>query len=194
VGQASTRAQAEEILTREKPHGLIIELEPEIGSTAFIQHMKTSFPAMKTVLLIGIEDMPYAREVCLSGVDGIVLKTQPPAVLLATIDYLYRSLDAIIVREKRDVRHLVAGPSAVPCNTDLSMLKLPDKLTEREQEVIGLIGQGMSNKDIADGLHISPTTVRHHLTSIFDKLGVTTRQKLLILAHQHGLVALNNGV
>lgn len=189
VGQAATRAQAEKLLAREKPHGLIIELEAEIGAGAFIQHVKAILPAIKIVLLIGIEDMPFAREVCLSGVDGIVLKTQPPAVLLATIDYLCRSHAETFAHEERDMMPLmVTEPPAIPCNTDPTMLKWPDRLTEREHEVIGLIGQGLSNKDIAGGLQISTTTVRHHLTSIFDKLGVTSRQKLLILAHQQGLV------
>jgi DNA-binding NarL/FixJ family response regulator len=71
-----------------------------------------------------------------------------------------------------------------------STTKSPAGLTEREREVIVLIGQGLSNKDIADRLCISVITVRHHLTSIFDKLGVSTRQKLLIRAHQYGLVEL----
>jgi Response regulator containing a CheY-like receiver domain and an HTH DNA-binding domain len=89
---------------------------------------------------------------------------------------------------------MVTGTPAIPCNMVPSMLKWPDNLTEREHEVIVLIGQGLSNKDIAGGLHISTTTVRHHLTSIFDKLGVTSRQKLLILAHQRGLVELKTTV
>ena len=56
--------------------------------------------------------------------------------------------------------------------------------------MIVLIGQGLTNKDIANRLCISGITVRHHLTIIFDKLGVTSRQKLLIRAHHYGLVAL----
>jgi DNA-binding NarL/FixJ family response regulator len=85
-------------------------------------------------------------------------------------------------------------PSGAPLppfgDTEPSALKWPGALTEREREVIRLIGQGLSNKDIADRLCISGITVRHHLTSIFDKLGVSTRQKLLIRAHQYGLVEL----
>jgi DNA-binding NarL/FixJ family response regulator len=60
----------------------------------------------------------------------------------------------------------------------------PDVLTEREREIIRLVGQGLSNKDIAYKLSISDSTVRHHMTSIFDKVGVPNRQKLLIHTHQ----------
>ena len=59
-----------------------------------------------------------------------------------------------------------------------------DALTEREREIIRLVGQGLSNKDIAYQLSISDSTVRHHMTSIFDKVGVPNRQKLLVHAHQ----------
>ncbi len=54
-------------------------------------------------------------------------------------------------------------------------------LTTREREIIGLIGEGLKNKDIADRLCISEITVRHHLTNIYGKLDVSNRQKLLIL-------------
>ncbi len=60
----------------------------------------------------------------------------------------------------------------------------PNALTEREREIIRLVGQGLSNKDIAYKLSISDSTVRHHMTSIFDKVGVPNRQKLLVHAHQ----------
>ena len=69
--------------------------------------------------------------------------------------------------------------------------KCPDLVTKREREIVALVGEGLSNKDIAGRLGISSITVRHHLTSIFDKLGVATRQKLLIRAHQDKLVAPN---
>ena len=71
---------------------------------------------------------------------------------------------------------------------DPSVLESTGILTEREGDMIRLIGQGRSNKDIADHLCISAVAVRHHLTSIFDKLGVTTRPKLLVRAHHYSLV------
>jgi DNA-binding NarL/FixJ family response regulator len=61
-------------------------------------------------------------------------------------------------------------------------------LTSREHEVIGLICQGMKNKEIANTLHISGATVSHHLTSIFRKLAVEDRTSLVIYAARHRLV------
>lgn len=56
-------------------------------------------------------------------------------------------------------------------------------MTEREREIIRLVGQGLSNKDIAYQLSISDSTVRHHMTNIFDKVGVPNRQNLLLHVH-----------
>jgi DNA-binding NarL/FixJ family response regulator len=63
-------------------------------------------------------------------------------------------------------------------------------LSEREREVIALIGKGLKNKQIAERLYLSETTVRHHLTSIYNKLEVSDRLELLIYAYQHGLAEL----
>jgi two-component system, NarL family, nitrate/nitrite response regulator NarL len=60
-------------------------------------------------------------------------------------------------------------------------------LTEREREVITLIGEGLKNRQIGTRLSISETTVVHHLTSIFAKLGVGNRLELVTYAYRHGL-------
>ena len=60
-------------------------------------------------------------------------------------------------------------------------------LTEREREVIEQVCRGLKNKQIAERLFISDTTVRHHLTSIFSKLDVSDRLELVIYAYRHGL-------
>jgi DNA-binding NarL/FixJ family response regulator len=72
---------------------------------------------------------------------------------------------------------------------DIELAKV-DLLTEREREVIELVCEGLKNKEIADRLFISLTTVRHHLTSIFGKLQVASRFELIIFAYRHKLVNL----
>ena len=61
------------------------------------------------------------------------------------------------------------------------------QLTRREREIIALISQGMKNKQVAGRLSISEPVVRHRLTAIFDKLGVSDRVELAIYAHQNNL-------
>jgi len=89
------------------------------------------------------------------------------------------------------------GPSGVdgapyggPPGADSAKIAL---LTEREREIVSLIGQGLKNKEIADRLFISVVTVRHHLSSIFEKLEVSDRFGLAIFAFRHGLAEIPNG-
>ena len=65
--------------------------------------------------------------------------------------------------------------------------QLSDKLSEREVEVLRLIGRGLNNDDIADQLHLAEGTVRNHVSLILSKLKVTDRTQAALLAVQHGL-------
>lgn len=191
VEQAVHAGNLDEILTSEPPH--IVILDTEIGGAApdLIQQIKRAAPGIKTILLSGFDDTECTRQAFASGVDGIVLKVQPAAVLIATINHLATQAEKVVLPigngpTQLKLSHTPAIP-AVPARTPAPS-KWPEVLTEREREVSRLVSEGLSNKDVADRLCISSITVRHHLTSIFDKLGVSNRQKLLIRAHQHGLV------
>ena len=114
------------------------------------------------------------------------IKEAVPAIKIILLATMPVTLP-IELSASRVKRGLTSSLPASPPHTSAPM-KWPEGLTEREREVVRLISEGLSNKDIADRLCISSITVRHHLTNIFDKLGVSNRQKLLIRAHQHGLV------
>ncbi|HSE99043.1 MAG TPA: response regulator transcription factor [Blastocatellia bacterium] len=62
-----------------------------------------------------------------------------------------------------------------------------EALTRREREVVTLVAEGLTNKEIAERLSISQATVRTHLTSIFLKLGIQNRSRLIVYAYKHGL-------
>jgi DNA-binding NarL/FixJ family response regulator len=192
VGHARSGAELDDLIVHEAPHVILIDMESELDAGPLIQKIRQRAPVAKIILLSGFDDKERTKEAFLQGVDGIVLKVQPPAVLVAVIDSLCQAIRSSVNDKGGEVSStFLTSPRPIPfTNTEAAALRLPDGLTEREREVIVLIGQGLSNKDIADRLCISGITVRHHLTSIFDKLGVTTRQKLLIRAHQFGLVEL----
>lgn len=183
--------ETEETLAREQPCVIIIDSNLEADLPGLIQKIRTFAPKARIILLIGFEETTCHWEAFSSGVDVVILKVQPPEVLIACIDCLCGTTTTTTA-SNLPTSSLV--PSAV--NRAVMSSACPDpqrvqrfgSLTERERGIIALIGQGLSNKDIADRLCISGITVRHHLTSIFDKLGVATRQKLLIRAHQYGLV------
>ncbi|MDF0667023.1 MAG: response regulator transcription factor [Nitrospira sp.] len=175
-----------DLLRIESPPDLfILDLETERNVLDTINQIREFAPTGKIVLLCGLEEQARTREAFAAGVDGIILKVQPPEVVLAVIESLYAA-----VKPQPPVKR----DGAMKMGLELSFTKQaepappspswPDALTERECEIIRLVEQGLSNKDIAYELSISDSTVRHHMTSIFDKVGVPNRQKLLLHAHR----------
>ena len=166
-----------------RPDVFILDLETERVGT--ITQIRESASTSKIVLLCGLEDKDRTREAFACGVDGIILKVQPPTVVLAVIEALYALAKPPAPVEREGVGGIgLRIPFTKTVTSNPQPPAWPDALTEREREIIRLVGQGLSNKDIAYQLSISDSTVRHHMTSIFDKVGVPNRQKLLVHAHQ----------
>ena len=187
---ATTSAvKAEELIAREKPQVIIIELTPEVDILGLVRKMKSSVPTARVIVLSDIEDNLHVLQTLSSDVDGIVLNTQPAAVLLVTIDHVSRLPTETMVYQRSDTgRSEMVGTGGIIGEAKPSLLKWQGTLTDREREIVALVGQGLSNKGIADRLSISDITVRHHLTSIFNKVGVNNRQKLLIQVHKDNFV------
>ncbi len=172
------------------PDIVLIDLESD-GADAFACVRKVKRHLIGTVVLVigDLGDDRRARKALDLGAAGVVLKLQPPSVLIATIESLCgRSAEHVklgnVKPDARLIHRLHSKENSQSHNAKF------ESLTERERSIITLIAGGLKNKDIAEHLHISDITVRHHLTNIFMKLGVSDRQKLLILAHQYGLARL----
>jgi DNA-binding NarL/FixJ family response regulator len=129
--------------------------------------------------------MDRARQALEAGADAMVMKCQQPRILWSTVESQGKGLAVSLratsnqstIAKKAGTRKAVTEP-----------MQFFNALTDREREVIGLVEEGLSNREIANNLCISETTVRHQLTSIFDKLGVSNQQKLLLCAYQYELV------
>lgn len=192
IGEATNTLQAVSIVSQEKPHLLIVELEPGMDILGLVRKVKASLSTIRVIALHGIEDSRAGMEALSSGVDGMVLTTQPGVVLLATIEHLCQRPADVARCHPCDTTPLERTRSAGDFNDRIPILpNWSGDLTKREQDIVGLIGEGLSNKDIACRLSICSTTVRHHLTSIFGKLDVQSRQQLLLRAHEYGLVKLH---
>lgn len=165
-----------------RPDLFIVDLETERDALGTLMQIRETAPTSKIVLLCGLEDNDRMREAFATGVDGIILKVQPPEVVLAVIEALYAAAKAPVLEPRGGVmRHEPLFTKTAEAMPQPSAW--PEALTDREREIIRLVGQGLSNKDIAYKLSISDSTVRHHMTNIFDKVGVPNRQKLLVHAH-----------
>ena len=150
------------------PHVVILDMAGEAKSLIF--SLKAIVPSAKTLLLAGWKDMGSVRDACCSSFDAIVLTTQPPEVLVATINYLLPPHTQGVTMPMHD--------------HDQQNFGWPLSLTEQERKIVQLVSQGLSNKEIADNMGAASITVRHHLTRIFSKFGVANRQTLLIRTFQ----------
>lgn len=190
IGQTTHGSNLDEVLAVDQPDIAILDTENDQAIPDLVREIRCAGPAIKIILLSGLDDVERTRQAFSLGVNGVVLKIQPSAVLIAMIAHLAKTEKEVVLSfDRQDSRTNLISQTKLPSllSRTSAQLKRPDGLTEREQEVVHLVSEGLSNKDIANRLCISSITVRHHLTSIFDKLGVSNRQKLLIRAHQNGL-------
>jgi len=194
LGELSVKRATAEVILDHRPDVVLVDLDSHGADVLELIGALVEVAGAAAILVLSdLTDHELARKALSRGASGIALKMQPPAVLIAAI------------RELCPVSRKDSAPKSDPTKTlpnakDKKVLQLPDdtkdlskihNLTAREREIIWLIGQGLKNKEIARRLSISDITVRHHLTSIFCKLEVEDRQKLLILAHRYGLADLS---
>ena len=188
VGEAGNRDDALALAASEHPDIILLDLDlgGESGM-ALIADLIAAASDARIIILTGLRDAESHRQAVMLGAMGIVKKEKAAEVLISAIERVYAgeawldpSLMAGVLTEM--------ARASKPTKTDPEAEKI-GTLTNREREVIALVGEGIKSKEIAGRLFISETTVRHHLTSIFDKLGVADRVELLIYAYRHGLAS-----
>jgi two-component system, NarL family, nitrate/nitrite response regulator NarL len=185
VGEATDRGAAILIAAREQPNIILLDLD--LGEENGIDCLPALLAAAKqtrVIVLTGIRDPAEHRQAVRLGATGMVLKEQAFDTLVNAIQRVHAGeiwLDPGLVANLLAERSRVRGQAL---DTEAARIT---GLTEREREVIALIGQGLKNRQIGDRLSISETTVVHHLTSIFAKLGVANRLELVTYAYRQGL-------
>ena len=144
--------------------------------------LREKSPKTRVLILTGVLNPDAHRAAIRKGAMGIVLKEHAADLLLKAI----KKVNDGEVWIDRSMMGMVIQEFSKPAYTDPEVSKI-EALTSREREVIGLVGEGLKNKQIAERLFISETTVTHHLSSVFAKLDVSDRLELTIYAFRHGL-------
>ncbi len=186
VGEADGRASALDSSARLQPDIILLDLD--LGgesSLDFLPDLLANVPQARVILLTGTRNPDEHVRAVRLGAMGVVLKEQAAEVLIRAIQKVHAGeawLDPTLTAR------LLTGmaPGRGARQVDPEAIKIA-ALTDREREVIALICEGLQNKTIGQRLFISETTVRHHLTSIFSKLGLENRLELVIYAYRHGL-------
>jgi DNA-binding NarL/FixJ family response regulator len=190
IGDTSVRdARATEVCLKHHPELVLIDLDANgTEALALIRKLRRDLKNTAVLAMGDIGDDGRTRKALELGAAGVVLKLQPSSVLIAAIESLCNCpSDQIGVGKVEPQRVSSRIQSRGP---GLHNMQKFASLTERERGIVALIASGITNKDIAEQLHISDITVRHHLTNIYVKVGVANRQKLLLLAYEQGLANL----
>lgn len=193
VGEAENSMDA--LATAEQVQPDVILLDLDLGGESgldLVTRLQAVAKQSCVLVLTGIRDTEVHRKAMLFGAMGVVQKEIASEVLLKAIQkvragevwYDRSKLGSVLSEIRRNGNGKKADPAAERIAT----------LTRREHDVIALISQGLKNKEVGKKLFICETTVRHHLTSIFEKLQVSSRLELIILAFCQGLAVLpDNG-
>jgi DNA-binding NarL/FixJ family response regulator len=187
IGEAATGAEAVQIATREKPDVLLMDIRMPMldGIQATRQITETEQTAGVRVLILTTFDLDdYVYAALRAGASGFLLKDTPPADLLAAIRVIAAG-DALLAPPV--TRRLIAEFARRPQPGQIPAATLAG-VTEREREVLTLIGRGLSNPEIAQALHVTMATTKTHVSRLLAKLGARDRAQLVIAAYETGLI------
>jgi DNA-binding NarL/FixJ family response regulator len=189
VGESGSLKQACAIAAASHPDLILLELnlDGELDLQV-IPELLGAAPQTRLLLVTGMNENQLFHQAVNLGVMGVVRKEEGSQTLLKAIRKVHAGeiwLDRTMIASV--ITNLTRGRSHPKVDPEAQKIS---QLSEREREVIALIGHGLKNKQIADKLSISEVTVRHHLTSIYSKLEVSDRLELIIYAYQNNLAEL----
>lgn len=175
VAQARDGQEALELFRRERPHVALIDLMmPEMDGVAAIAAIRREFPGAALLVLTTYDREEDIYRSVRAGAKAYLLKDAPPAELVEAVRTVYRGR-----------RHM---PDEI--SSKLAERVSYPELTDRELEVIRLLGAGRSNREIGSELFITEGTVKAHVNNILSKLGARDRTQAVTTALKRGLIQL----
>jgi DNA-binding NarL/FixJ family response regulator len=190
VAEATDGEEAVELARRHRPDVVLMDVRmPRTDGLAATRRI-TADPALsrtRVIVLTTFELDEYVFGALKAGAAGFLLKDIEPADLVTAVRVVAAG-DALLTPRvtRRLIEAFVAQPEAGAPAHDAAVL---DELTPREREVLALVGQGLSNAEIAERLVLSTLTAKTHVARLFTKLPARDRAGLVVLAYETGLVA-----
>ena len=182
VGEALNGREALELAESLQPDVVLMDITmPEMDGLEATKEIKTRFPQINVLVLTMHRSDEYFFEMLKAGASGYILKGAKTSELINAVRVVYQGE---VFLYPTMTQKLVNG-----------YLKLSEwdkevgpTLSPREKEILSLLAEGYSSKEIADRLVISPSTVHSHRGNLMDKLGLNNRRELIQFARKRGLI------
>ena len=179
VGEASNGQEAIDQAETLQPDVILMDLVmPKVDGIEAITKITASRPSIGILALTSFDTDDKVFPAMKAGALGYLLKDTLPEDLVRAIRQVHRGEPSLHPRIAKKVLQELSRPAEGP--------PTPDPLTERELEVLGLVSKGLSNKEIADQLHLSYRTVEGHMRDVFNKLGVGSRTEAVLFGLKKG--------
>ena len=182
VGTAADGEEAITLAARHDPDVVLMDLRmPRVDGIEAIRRLAALGDRPRAIALTTYADDASVLGALRAGARGFLTKDAGAEEIRAAVEAVARGEAALDPSVQHHVVAALAGGSAPPPS------ELPNDLTAREAEVLGLIAEGLTNAEIADRLVVSAATVKTHVNHIFAKAGVRDRAQAVVYAYSHGL-------
>jgi DNA-binding NarL/FixJ family response regulator len=182
VAEAGNGLEAVQKAARFEPTVVLMDIRmPDVDGLQATRQIIAADPSARVLILTTFDLDEYVYEALRAGASGFVLKDDPPEQLIAAVRTVAAG-DALLspAVTRRVIKQFTRVPRPSPP-------KEMDDLTDRESEIFTLIVDGLSNSEIGERLYISETTVKTHVTHLFQKLGLRDRVQAVVLAYRTGV-------
>lgn len=184
VAEAARGHEALELAEHLRPDVVLLDINlPDLNGVEVARTLSQDLPEVKVLVLTGYNYEQYVRTLFAIGVNGYLLKSDPALELIAA------------VREAARGGHALSAEIAVQLadRTSRSGIVATGTLSDRERDVLTLVGEGLCNKEIGRRLGIKASTVDTYLSNVMAKLEVHSRSEAFRVAVERGIIVLGDG-
>jgi two-component system response regulator DegU len=186
VTEASGADEATEALRHDLVDIALVDVRmPGRDGLELLKEIKGTWPQVRVIMLTSYDNSRYVKAALAEGADGYMLKDATPEDLDQAIRVAMAGGGNVL--SARAMRALFEGDSDQRSGEDGETVRRPENLTKREMDILALLAEGRSNRDISKHLYLSEKTVKAHLAAVFRKLGVTNRTQAAMAAVSMGM-------